>query len=171
MTNTYTDVRRFKNMEKKSNALLATMIVIALLIGGLSTYLIFPREVTVAGPEVEVIKEVPVNVTVEVIKEVLAPSVLDKAVATFMEAVDNEEDEAGNDIDLLNDYDFNEISVSKVSKDYSIVVSDDGDMTVVNFEIKLKYDELSDDEKSVREVFNVKVTYEDDEDTIVEILP
>jgi len=162
----YTDERGFRHM-KTSNAWLATMLIVALLIGGCTTYLFFPREViNEVVKEVEV--EVPVNVTVEVPVEVQAPSMLDLAVATFMEAVDEEEDEAGNEIDLQEGYDFADISVNKISKDY--VVSYSKDKVEVEFEIRLKYDEKGDSDRSERETYEVLVTYEDDEDTIVEIL-
>lgn len=152
-------------MAEKSIALMATVLVIlGLLVGGIFMYTLFPREVTkevikeVQVPGPEVIKEV----TKEVIKEVPAPSELDKAVATFMIAVDKEEDEAGNDIDLQNGYDFKEISVKDISDEYTVAYSED--KVVVEFEITLKYKDSHDSEK---EVYNIRVTSETDEDTIV----
>ena len=166
-------------MAEKSVALLATILVIVgLLVGGIFTYALIPREVTVTK---EVTKTVPVEVIKEVTKEVIkevnvtkevpAKGVLDKAIATFMEAVDDEKDEAGNPVDLQFSYDFADISVDKVSKDYKIVVSDNGDKTIVNFEIRLKYNDKTDDERSAKATYNVRVTYEDDEDTEVKIIP
>ena len=151
---------------KTTNTWLATMLLIALLIGGCTTYLFIPREVTnEVVKEIEVLKEVPVNVTVEVPVEVPSPSMLDMAVATFMLAVDEEEDEDGNEVDLQNGYAFNEISVKDVSEDYSVVYTED--TTTVDFEITLKYKDSHDSDK---ETYKVVVTYEEDEDSIVEVL-
>lgn len=161
-------------MVKESITLLATILVIAsLLIGGIVTYTAFPKETikevevvkTVEIP-VEVIKEVPV--VTEVTKEVVAPSLIDKAVDTFMEAVDNEEDEAGNNLDLQEGYDFSDISVSKVYEDYNINVDDE--VTTIDFKIRLRYDDATDDDRSEKITYNVRVIYEEDEDSIVEVL-
>ena len=157
-------------MANKSIALLATVLVIVgLLVGGLFVYNFFPKEVTVTKlVDKVVIKEVPVTVTQIVTKEVPAPSQLDNAVATFMEAVADEEDEAGHSVNLQNGYDFEDISVSKISKDYN--VSYTKDTVTVDFNVTLKYDEAGDHDRSVKKLYSVKVTYEDDEDSTVKVL-
>jgi len=146
-------------------------VVCALLIGGLVGSFAFPTTNEVIVNK-EVIKEVPVEVVKEVVKEVPveSESPLDKALAEFLVAVEDEEDEAGNDVDALDcdgdSYDFDEVSVSKVSDEWSVTY--DGDKETVNFEVKLKYKES--DSRSCRETYNVEVAYEQDEDTEVTIL-
>ena len=101
--------------------------------------------------------------------EVSTDSILNNAVAEFMQSVDDEEDEAGNDVEVFNGkYDFDEIEVSKLYKDYTVEVSDNGDVTTVEFSIRLKGDQ--EDEQSEKETYDVRVVYEEDEDTTVEIL-
>lgn len=152
-------------MVKISGLIATILIVLALIVGGLATYYAFPQEKTITK---DVIKEVQVPYEVIKITEVPAPSDLDKAVATFMEAADNEEDEAGNEVDVQNGYNFEDISISKISKDWS--ASYTKDTTEVDFEITLKYKEAGTDERSEKETYDVKVIYELDEDTIVQIL-
>lgn len=147
---------------------LLTVGVICILLGGVigafgfATTEIVEKTVTV---EKEVKVPVEVEVTKEVIVEVPAPSVLDKALATFLKAVEDEEDEAGNDITILEyeEYDFNEISVSKVYDDYNVTYVDD--CTVVDFKVKLKF--KVEGETSHRMTYNVTVTYQEDEDSTV----
>jgi len=113
--------------------------------------------------EVEKIVEIPATCP-----EVISVSLQDKALATFLLAIENEEDEAGNEIDLLecdgNSYDYSDIAVSKVTDEWSVEYDDD--KTIVNFTVRLKYHEQ--DRESCRESYSVTVTYETDEDTIVE---
>ena len=82
-----------------------------------------------------------------------------------MTAVDDEEDEAGNSIDVVGSYDFDEIEVSRVYDDYSVEYNDD--RTTVDFSIKLRFDE--DGEASEKQTYDVTVIYED-EDTEVEVV-
>lgn len=139
--------------------------VLALIAGGLISWLAFPQTITEIKTNTV---EVPVEVPYEVIKEVPAPGILDQAVAAFMTAVANEEDEAGNEIDLQEGYDFDQISISRISDEY--VVSYDDDKTTVEFEIRLKYDEKGDSERSEKITYRARVIYETDEDTTVEII-
>ena len=142
-----------------------TVAVVCLLLGGFIGALAFPTEK-------QVMVEKKVNVPVEVIKYVNvttvvpAPNVLDQALATFLKAVEDEEDQAGHEIDLLNGYDFDEISVNKVYDEYNI--SYDNDQTIIEFEVRLKYKEAG--KSYEKETYNVRVTYEEEEDSIVEIL-
>jgi len=108
--------------------------------------------------------EVPVEVSVETLVEVPVSDVslyLDAAVEDFLSEVDDEElFDCGR-----HEYDFDEISVSRVYDEYTVSV-DDEDVTV-DFSVRLKYDE--DDERSCRETFDVSVFYEEDEDVEVSI--
>ena len=160
-------------MEKSITGLAIVLMVLTLLLGSVLTYAFLPRQVLVKPDKCEPVdcKAVdckPVACTPANCTEVLVPSVLDKAVATFMEAVDKEEDEAGNEIDLQEGYDFDQISISKISKNWDVAYTKD--TTEVGFSITLKYDEKGDSERSEKITYNVRVTYETDEDTIVEIL-
>ena len=141
---------------------IVTVGVIVLLLGAMGGAFLFPNEKTV---NVETLVEVPGDVVeVEKIIEVAAPSMLDNALATFLEAVEDEEDEAGNELELLEGYDIEEVSVNKVYDEYAIFYDDDE--TIVEFQVKLKYKE--DGEKSEKETYNVRVTYEEYDDIIVE---
>ena len=149
-------------MEKHVSGLLIVIAVICLLVGGLVGYNMAPVKVVT---ETEYVNQ---NVSVEKLVEVQAPSQLDLAIAEFLEAVEDEEDEAGSYVDILDDmgYDFDEVSVRKVYDDYTIDREDD--KTTVDFSIRLKFDE--DDERSEQETYDVTVIYEDGEDTIVEVV-
>ena len=98
---------------------------------------------------------------------------LQLAVEDFMKAVEDEEVELnGEEINLLkvdgtgHEYDFDEISISKVYDDYTIDY--DRDEAIVTFDIKLKYKEDGEESKKVK--YNVEVVFEEDEDTEVTIL-
>ena len=144
-------------MEKHISGLLVTIAVLALLVGGLVGYNMAPVKV-VTETETEYVTQ---NVSVPVFIE--APIVLDKAVEVFLEAVDDEEDEAGNDINVLGSYDFDEVEVSKIYDEWSVEYDDD--KTTVDFSIKLRFDE--DGEASEKETFDVTVYFEKGEDTEV----
>ena len=152
---------------------IGALLMIALLTVGLfSGGVLFSTEKTIeveVPGECEACPECEVCKVCETCEETIveAPSLLDLAVEDFMKAVEDEEDEAGEEVDALRDYDFDEISVSKVHDDYVIRYLDD-DEYFVKFDIRLKYDE--DDEKSEKVTYEVKVHYEEDEDTKVGIL-
>lgn len=143
------------------NTIVTIFVILALIIGAVGGYVISPTvevEVEVPGETIIETVEVPVEV------EVLVPGIsgyLDQAVEDFLEYIDDEE--------LFrcsgNNYDFDEISVSRVYDGYSVSV-DDEDSTV-NFNIRLKYDE--DDERSCRKRFTVEAYYEEDEDVNITI--
>jgi len=151
-------------MEKNTQGLIAVFAILSLLVG-------FSLGAVLIGEDVETIKEVPVEVEkiVEVPVEIVveAPSQLELAVAEFMLAVENEEDEAGTPIDILDNmhYNFDEVSVYDIEEDYSIEVTSDGDVTKVEFEVRLKFKDSRDTE---RQSYAVEVTYEDNEDTLVD---
>ena len=146
------------------NTLSALLMAVLLVVGIVGGGMIFPREVEKECPVCDICEECEAPIECDICEE--TTDYLQLAVDEFLVAVDDEEDEAGNEVDALLDYDFDEISVSKVYDDYTI--SYDGDETTVNFEIKLKYDE--DGEKSEKHRYNVEVIFEYDEDTLVTIV-
>ena len=139
--------------------LVALGLILALSLGLFAGASFFPKtnEVIV---EKNVSVEVPVETIVEVEKviEVEKDYVAD-AVAKFMKAVEDEEYEAENDVEVLENYDFESISIRKIYKDYKVSI--DKDETVVEFNIKLKF--VEGDESEVKK-FNVIVTDFVDED-------
>ena len=147
------------------STLATILIVMGLLVGVGLGAVAFPGAETIKEVEKEVIVEVPVEVPVETVVEVEIPAVnqLELATAAFMQAVEEEEDEAGNNVDVLGKYDFDEVEISKVYSDYTVVYDDD--KTIIEFSIKLKFDE--EDEPSHKEIYDVTVTFEEDEDTEV----
>ena len=148
---------------------LSTILMIAfLLIGAVGGVVLTPGEDCPKVEDCPVAETVYQNITVDKLVEIPAPNQLDRAVEVFMKAVDDEEDEDGSDIEILDDmgYNFDEVSVNEIYEDYSIVVSDDGDLTTVEFDIELKFKDSHDSEK---EDYRVIVTFEDDENTLVEV--
>jgi len=145
-------------MEKHISGLVIALSVLFLLVGGLVGFAMGSEKV-VTEIQTEIVYQ---NVSVDKIVEIPTVSVLEKAVSAFMEAVEDEEDEAGNDVDVLEDYNFDEVEVLKVYDAYT--VSYDDEMTTVNFEIRLKFD---DGDERLKESYDVEVIFEDDEDTKV----
>ena len=157
------------------------LVIAALLVGVFGGAWGFSDTETVIK-EVEVIKEVAVPAVCEEPEALECPDalgldvevsdgLLEMALGDFLAAVEDEEDEAGeNDLEWLltcgdgDEFDFDELSVSRVDDDWSVVY--DGDETTVNFEVRMKYKET--DERSCRESYKVTVSYEEDEDTEVE---
>ena len=147
------------------NTLAVIFIVLSLLIGAVGGVVLTPADTI----EIEVPGEtVYQNVSVEKIVEVAAPNQLEIAVAEFMNAVENEEDEADNRVNILDnmDYNFDEVSIKEVSDDYTIAVTNDRDTTEVNFEIKLKFKDSHDKYETAS--YDVTVTFEEDEYTEVD---
>lgn len=144
------------------NTIVTLFVALAFVLGMISGAVITPNDTeTVIVYEdkiVESIVEVPVEVVVN------APNQLELAVAEFMNAVDEEEDEAGNSVDVLGTYDFDEVEISRVYDDWSVAY--DNDKTTVDFRVKLRFDE--DGEASEKETYDVTVIFEEDEDTEVE---
>lgn len=145
--------------------LVALGLILALCLGLFAGASFFPKtEEVIVEKNVSV--EVPVETIVEVEKviEVEKDYVAD-AVAKFMKAVEDEEDEAENAVEVLGDYDFESVSIRKISKDYKVSI--DKDKTVVEFNIKLKF--VEGDESEVKE-YDVTVTDfvdEDEESTVI----
>ena len=151
-------------MEKNVGYALVVIAVAFLLIGGLVGYNMAPTKV-VTETNTEVVYQ---NVTVEKIVEVAAPNQLELAVAEFMKAVEDEEDESGEFISILEDmnYDFDEVEQSKVYEGYSVDYTNDE--TTVSFKIRLRFDE--EDEQSEKETYDVTVYFEEDEDTEIDFV-
>ena len=99
---------------------------------------------------------------IDKIVEVEAPSILDQSITAFMKAVEDEEDEAGNAVEILGDYYFDEVSITKVYDEYNVAYEDE--KTTVDFSIKLQFDDGDDREK---ESYDVTIIFEEDEDTEV----
>ncbi len=142
-------------MEK---TLVTILVTLALLIGAIGGTVFAPAHVVYKDK----IVKVPVNVSVEKIVKV-RHSVLNDSVAEFMNAVKNEEDAAGNTVNVLGNYDFDEIEVSRVYDKYNI--SYNGDKIIVDFRIRLRFHEEG--EPAEKDIYNVTVIFEKGEDTIV----
>ena len=145
------------------NTIVGIFVILALVLGLVGGAVITPNQTETLTVYQDKIVEVPVEVPVETVVEVEAPNQLDLAVEAFMQAVEDEEDEAGNDVDVLGNYDFDEVEISKVYDDYNVSYEDD--TTTVDFSIKLRFD--MDDKKAVKETYDVTVRFEDKEDTEV----
>ena len=148
-------------MEKHVSGLLIVIAVICLLVGGLVGYNMAPVKL-VTETETKIVYQ---NVSVEKLVEIPAPDILSLAVDAFLQAVEDEEDEAGQPIDVVDTYDFDEIEVSKIYNSYAVNYNDE--TTTVDFRIKLRFDE--DGEASEKETFDVTVYFEEGEDTEVEV--
>jgi len=155
-------------MVKENKKLIAIVSIITLILGVIIGSYAFPITKEVIK-EVQVKATCPINEPIVVqnnVTQLVEINYLEKATSTFMQAVDDGEDEAGNDVDILGDYNFDEVSVQKVYTDYTIVK--DKDKVTVDFKIKLRFKEA--DEKSESTTYTVTVVYEDDEDTVVQVI-
>jgi len=144
------------------NTLATILMIVFLLIGVVGGVVLTPEKTVEVPGETETIYQ---NVSVTEYIDLPAINQLELAVAEFLISVEDEEDEAGNDVDVLGSYDFDEVEVSKVYDEYSVEYDDD--KTTVDFRIKLRFDE--DGEASEKETFDVTVIFEDGEDTEVEV--
>ena len=149
------------------NTIVVLFVLLALVAGIISGAVLTPNENPVEIQYQDKIVETFVEVPVEIVVD--APNQLELAVAEFMLAVEDEEDEAGHDISILDDmnYNFDEVSVYEVSDDYKVAVTNDGDTTKIDFSIRLKFEDSHDSEKKT---YDVRITFEDDEDTIIKLL-
>lgn len=140
------------------NTLSVSLMIAFLLIGAVGGVVLAPEKT-----EIEYVDKIEYQEISVIEIEYISISQLDLAVAAFLEAVEDEEDQAGNSVNVLGSYDFDEIEVSKVYNEYSVYY--DNDKTTVEFSIKLKFDE--DGEPSEKEIFDVEVVFEDNENTEV----
>jgi len=151
------------------NWLITLLIVAGLVVGFFGQMLIATPE-TIEVPVIEYQDKI-----VEVCGQECCPEIiceepfdyLNTAVNDFMVAVEEEEDEAGDEFDLLRGYDFEEISVNKVYDEYTLEFLDE-DEYLIDFTIKLKYKE--DGERSEKIKYEVQMHYEEDEDTLIQLL-
>ncbi|MHA1481824.1 MAG: hypothetical protein ACTSQA_00115 [Candidatus Heimdallarchaeaceae archaeon] len=144
------------------NTLATILMAICLLVGALGGVVLTPEQ---DCPVVDPIVEYQ-NVSVTEYVDVPAVSQLDLAVAEFLQAVEDEEDEAGNNVDVLGTYDFDEMEVSRIYSDHNVSYEDE--KTTIDFKIRLRFDE--EDSKSKKQIYNVKVIFDEDEDTEVEAI-
>lgn len=155
-------------MEKNISGLLIVFAAIFLVSVGLS----YSTGYNAGNEDTKIITEIEYqNVSVLEIEYLSLPSQLDLAVEAFLNAVEAEEDEDGNSVDVLDNLNgkfyFDELEVRSVDEDYSIFVTGNGDVTTIVFSIDLRFDDGDDREK---ESYKVEVVFEEDEDTMVTIL-
>ena len=143
------------------NTLATILMIVFLLIGVVGGVVLTPEKTVEVPGETETIYQ---NVSVTEYIDLPAINQLELAVAEFLISVEDEEDEAGNDVDVLGRYEFDEMEVSKVYDDYTVSYEDD--KTTVEFKIRLRFDE--EDSKSKKKTYDVTVIFEEDEDTEVE---
>lgn len=149
---------KFTGGKKMENTLSVTLMIAFLLIGAVGGAVLAPQD----DAEIEYVDRVEyVNNTVETIVEIAAPNLLDLALAEFLLEV-----EADDDLEILGDYNFDELSVSKVYDDYT--VSYEGDETIVEFDVKIRLKE--DDYRAEKDVYKVEVIFEDGEDAVVSLI-
>ena len=156
-------------MEKNTQGIVAVFALLSLLIG-------FTLGAVLMGEDTETIKEVEVvkfvNVSVEKLVEIPAPNQLDLAVEEFLLAVEDEEDEDGNELiletDEVEDYYFDEIEVRGIDDDYTVKY--DGDETTVVFTIDLRFDDGDERDKLSYEVTVIFDEDDDDDNTVEAIL-
>jgi hypothetical protein len=161
-------------MAEKSIMMLATLIaIVGLLVGGVLTYAVFPREVTITKEvtkevqvPVEVIKEVPVEVVKEVPSKLTAYR--DDAIKEVIRVLDEEDFEEYAECDGVL-YDTDQIKLSRSYDDFSITNEDTKDgIYTVEGTARLKYLDEDVNEKCYNTLV-FSVGYEDEEDPVVEI--
>ena len=148
-------------------------IVIALIVGGLLVFALFPRTVTV---EKTITKEVEVPKIVEVEKIVYLNSTETTEVpldvkATYLDPAIDELFNYLDEEDLTEcngeNYDLDQIKVSRYYNDWKVEFGKD-DYTVI-YQIKLKYLDTDTEEKCYL-TLNPSVYYEEDEEPVVTLL-
>jgi hypothetical protein len=171
-------------MEKQNTLAIIALLVCAVVLGGIVTYVAFPKVNTVVQTKVVEVPSAPlvtekvvfVNVTKEVIKNVEVPvdvpmdleaTFLAPAKEKFLDEIEDDSDEylsCGGD-----EYDIDDIRISKVYDGYNVVIDDASDNEyTVNFKAKLKYLD-SDVEEKCYNVLDVSVSYPKDHDSDVEV--
>ena len=146
-------------MEKHISGLLMTMAVFALLIGGLVGYNMAPTKTLI-----KTVTDVQYkNVSVDKIVTIQAPSYLNKSLNTFLTAVENGRDESGHHINILGNYNFDEIQVTKIFDRYT--VTHKYNKVITNFRVQLRFKQAY--EPAVKRVYNVTVIYQTDKDSKV----
>ena len=148
---------------KMENTIVIILVALALVVGVVGGAVFTPNDVETKIEYQDRIVEKLVNVTVEKLVEIPEQDMLSLAIDAFLQAVDDEEDEAGNDVDVLGNYNFDEVEVSKVYNEHTVFYNDDE--TTVDFSIRLRFKE--DDSVAEKITYDVTVTFEEDEDTEV----
>ncbi len=139
--------------------------IIALLAGGIFGTYMFPttKEVTVdkiVNVPIDVIKYQNVTVTKDVAN---ADLFLNQTTADIFKELKHDDDFLTNEEYL---YDIDEVSISDV-REWSYVWSDEDEYSVT---IEAKFKFKTDDERASYDVRTYKVTYEDGEDPVVELV-
>lgn len=148
-------------MEKNMSALAVVLVVLCLVLGYTTGYVMAPEKVeTITN---EVIKEVPTIVTETITQEIEVIStdtqpLLDTAIADFLEEV--EDDKSLQKCKTVR-YDEDQIKVKDIDEEYSISYGDDS--YTVAFVVELKYLDKDVEDKCYKE-YDVTAYYEDDED-------
>lgn len=144
-----------KTMEK----LLATTLMILSLIVGVIGGAVFFTEDAVACPAEKVCPSCPVVEQVVCEQDTTPNDILNTTIDDVLNYLEDEEELVCDS----DDYDLNEVDVSKVYDDFTIEYDDDqlevkGKMTL-NFKM--------DEEKRCRDTIRFKVVYEDDEEPVI----
>ena len=151
-----------------------TIAVIALLVGGLATYSLFPKTVTV---EKEVTIEKPVQVIVEkpVITEV-EKDYAGETTALFLDYLAYDDDFDDYLVCDGDRYDFDQISVSKVYDGFKITfdnVDDEDRQEAAEYKtevkLRLKYSDPDVRDKCY-ETLTIKGTFHEDKDPTIKVL-
>jgi hypothetical protein len=112
------------------------LVVLGLLLGGILSYAIFPREVvkteTIEVPSIVEVEKV-VNVTTEV-----SPDYKAQVVAAYLEEAATDKALRKCDGDA---YDIDEISVKRVYEGFVVKQNSDGDISISDVKFKLNFDD------------------------------
>jgi len=161
-------------MEKNMSGLAIILVILCLIIGGTTGYVMKDAKVVYEDKIVEVPVEVEVVKEVEKIVEVFTidtQPLLDTAIADFLEEVEDDRTLQYCGIDELSErYDEDQIKVRNIEDEYSIIYNkDDEDGFGVVFNVELKYLDKDVEEKCYVD-YNVEAYYEDGEDVEITIL-
>lgn len=167
-------LREVNKMEKNNWGMAILVGFLCLLVGGFAAYAFFPNTITVKPDKCEAQACIPVDCTpIETEKIVNIPlnaqeTYLDTAVNYFLSDKLEDLTICGGE-----EYDENQIKISKIYEDWSVVFgedrNDDVDHTVF-FTVKLKYLDADVNEKCYSDLIKVKVLYRQDKDPKVTIL-
>jgi hypothetical protein len=159
-------------MENKDSIWPIVFLVLAMVavvaITGVIGYNLHPATITIEKPVDKIVTNtvyVDRNVT-QIVNVDTNKALLDKAILEFTKEI---EDEDSLQMCSGDQYDTDQIAVSKIYDGSTVSVDSDrnGDITTVNFEIRLKYSDKDVQEKCY-ETFNVEAVFEDGEDTTLD---
>ena len=157
-------------MEKNTGSLAIVLVILCLLLGGITGYVIANGQEVEVEVVKEVLIEVPVEVPVEVCGDLCTTEIistdtkplLDTAIADFLKEVDDDKDLQYCDAER---YDEDQIRDKDVDE-YKIVYDEDGYKIV--FDIELKYLDTDTEDKCYQD-YKVSAYYEDNEDVDISI--